>query len=123
MANCILKSREKRKHRVRFKLRQNNKSGRVRLSVFRSNNHFYAQIIDDVQGCTLASASTNEEAFRVLKIKSNNKEAAQKIGELISDRAKKAGIGKAVFDKGAYSYHGGKVTAFAEVCRHNDIID
>ena len=123
MASHVVQNREKRKQRVRFKLRKNNKSERVRLSVFRSNNHFYAQIIDDVQGFTLASASTNEAAFRSLKIKTNNKEAAQKVAEFLSERAKKAGVEKAIFDKGAYSYHGGKVSAFAEVCRQRQIID
>ena len=123
MSIDLVKSREKRKCRVRLKLRKNNKSMRVRLSVFRSNNHFYAQIIDDAVGCTLVAASTNEPVFRVLKMKSNNIEAAKKVAEFISERAKKVGVSKAIFDKGSYSYHGGKLSAFADICRQQNIID
>jgi len=123
MSIDLVKSREKRKCRVRLKLRRNNKSLRVRLSVFRSNNHFYAQIIDDALGNTLVAASTNEPLFRALKIKTNNIEAAKKVAEFIAERAQKAGVGKAIFDKGAYSYHGGKLSAFADVCRQQNIID
>ncbi len=118
----LVKSREKRKIRVRLKLRKNNKSSRLRLSVFRSNNHFYAQIIDDAQGFTLAAASTNEPAFRGVLKKTNDIEAAKKVADLLSERAIAVGIKKVMFDKGAYTYHG-KVAAFAETCRQREILD
>jgi len=122
MAMNLVESRDKRKKRVRFKLRKHNNSQRVRLSVFRSNNHFYAQIIDDFNGCTLAAASTNEPEFRKLNTKTNDIAAAKKVADILSARAKKASIGKAIFDKGAYAYHG-KVAAFAAVCREQEILD
>ncbi len=103
------KARLKRHFRIRSKI-----SGTPevpRLNVFRSNKAIYVQIIDDVNQKTLVSASSKE-----LNLKSNNIEAATKVGELIGKKAKDAKITEVVFDRGGYVYHG-KVKALAEAAR------
>ena len=74
-----------------------------RLAVYRSNMYIYAQVIDDVKGVTLCAASSNEKGFEGI---GSNKEAAKKVGLMIAERAKKAGIVDVVFDRGGYIYHG-----------------
>ena len=86
---------------------------RPRLNVFRSNANMYAQIIDDVNGVTLAAASTLEKDFEGA---AGNKEAARKIGQLVAERAKAKGIEEVVFDRGGYVYHG-RVAELAEGAR------
>ena len=104
----------RRSERVRIAIRKN--SLRPRLHVFRSQNHIYAQIIDDVQGTTLAAASTVQ-----LKLKNGaNIEAAKEIGKLIAQAAKKAEVTQVVFDKGGYKYHG-RVKALADAARENGL--
>ena len=100
------------KHR-RLRNRFSGTAERPRLAVFRSNNHMYAQIIDDVKGCTLVSASSLEKGFEG---RGNNCEAAAKVGEAIAQRAKDKGIATVVFDRGGYLYHG-RVKALAEGAR------
>jgi len=104
-----------RKVRVRkvLKLREN---GRPRLSVFRSSKNIYAQIIDDVKGHTLATASTLEEGFISTKKTGADKAAATEIGKLVAERAVKAGVSEVVFDRGSYIYHG-RVKALADAAR------
>ena len=92
----------RRQNRTRYKLKK--VSDRKRLSVFKSNNHIYAQIINDEKGITLASASSMEKNFRAKK--NTNKELAEKIGIEIAKRSIKNGIKDVVFDKGKYKYHG-----------------
>ena len=108
------KTRQKRHRRVR-----NNISGtaeRPRLNVFRSNKIIYAQIIDDVAGVTLASASTLDK-----EISGGTKtEAAQAVGKLVAERAAEKGIKVVVFDRGGYLYHG-RVQALAEAARENGL--
>ncbi len=108
------KTRQKRHRRVR-----NNISGtaeRPRLNVFRSNKNIYAQIIDDVAGVTLASASTLDK-----EISGGTKtEAAQAVGKLVAERATEKGIKVVVFDRGGYLYHG-RVQALAEAARENGL--
>lgn len=104
------KARLKRRKRVRAKI-----SGTAqcpRLSVYRSLNHIYAQLIDDVNGVTLASAATVEKEFE----NGGNVEAAKKVGELLGKRATEKGIETCVFDRGGYIYHG-RVEALAEGAR------
>ena len=93
---------DKRTKRVRFKLKK--VSNRKRLSVFRSNKHLYAQIIDDSIGKTLASASTNEKNINADK--KDNKSLAEIIGKNIAQRSLEKGIKEVAFDKGKYKYHG-----------------
>ena len=92
----------RRQNRTRFKLKK--VSDRRRLSVFKSNNHIYAQIINDEVGITLASASSMEKNIRAEK--NTNKELAEKIGMEIAKRAIKNGVKDVFFDKGKYKYHG-----------------
>ena len=103
-----------RSRRVRYQVRLRAK-GRPRLSVFRSDRHIYAQIIDDSCGKTLCSASTMDKSFRGVGSTSNC-EAASKVGAMLAAKAKDAGIKAVVFDRGGYSYHG-RVKALADGAR------
>jgi large subunit ribosomal protein L18 len=87
---------------------------RPRLAVFRSLNHIYAQVIDDVSGTTLATASTAEKALGLKT--GGNVEAAKTVGKAISERAQAAGISNVVFDRGGYLYHG-RVKALIDATR------
>ena len=94
--------KDKRTKRIRFKLKKVSK--RNRLSVFRSNNHLYAQVIDDVAGFTLASASSLEK--NINKKESDRKKIAELVGKEIAKRSISKGINDVAFDKGKYKYHG-----------------
>ena len=110
---------KRRKQRTRFKLAQVTKE-RPRLSVFRSNQHIYAQIIDDKARHTLVAASTVDKDLKgKLKAKSNVA-AAEEVGKLVAERAVKAGIKKVVFDRGGYIYHG-RVKALADAARNSGL--
>ncbi len=89
---------------------------RPRLSVYRSNTHMYAQIIDDPKGHTLAAASTNEKDVKAALKNTDDTEAAAYVGKLIGERAVKKGIKTVVFDRGGFVYHG-KVQALADAAR------
>lgn len=89
---------------------------RPRLAVFRSNNHMYAQIIDDLAGTTLVAASTTEKEVKAELKKTNDVEAASYVGTVIAKRALEKGITTVVFDRGGYLYHG-KVQALADAAR------
>lgn len=91
-------------------------NGRPRLSVHRSGKNIYAQIIDDQNGVTLASASTLEKDLRGNLKSGSNIEAASAVGKLVAERASKQGISSVVFDRGGYIYHG-RVRALAEAAR------
>ncbi|MCP3881613.1 MAG: 50S ribosomal protein L18, partial [Sulfitobacter sp.] len=113
MANSKRQLFLKRRLRVRNKLRRVN-AGRLRLSVHRSNKNISAQLIDDVNGVTLASASSMEKDLGV--VGKNNIEAATKVGSAIAERAKKAGVSEAYFDRGGFLFHG-KIKALADAAR------
>ena len=103
------------KHR-RMRNRFSGTPERQRLAVFRSNNHIYAQIIDDTVGKTLAAASTLEKDVKAELEKTNNVDAAAYLGTVIAKRALEKGITEVVFDRGGYIYQG-KVAALAEAAR------
>jgi large subunit ribosomal protein L18 len=107
----------KRRLRVRNKLRKVN-AGRVRLSVHRSNKNISVQLIDDVAGKTLAAASSMEAGLGV--VGKNNVEAAAKVGAAIAERAAKAGVTEAYFDRGGFLFHG-KVKALADAAREGGL--
>lgn len=107
----------KRRQRVRNKLRKT-AAGRVRLSVHRSNKNISVQLIDDVNGVTLASASSMEKDLGV--VGKNNVEAATKIGAAIAERAKKAKVSECYFDRGGFLFHG-KVKALADAAREGGL--
>lgn len=110
--------REKRHRRVRAKV--HGTTARPRLNVFRSVQHIYAQIIDDDQGRTLASASTVESGFRASGKSGGNGDAAATVGAAIAERAKASGIDTVVFDRGGYLYHG-RVKRLAEAAREGGL--
>ena len=117
MANSKRQLFLKRRLRVRNKLRRVN-AGRLRLSVHRSNKNISVQLIDDVNGVTLASASSLEKGLGV--VGKNNIEAASKVGTAIADRAIKAGVTEAYFDRGGFLFHG-KVKALADAAREGGL--
>lgn len=108
------KARLKRHLRVRKKI--NGTTERPRLNIFRSAKHMYAQIIDDINGVTIASASTQDKELKSDLTNGGNVEAARKVGELVAKRAKAKGIDKVVFDRGGYLYHG-RIQALADAAR------
>ena len=105
--------REKRRKRVRRKIAGT--AGRPRLSVYRSNVHIYAQLIDDDAQATLAAADSREVGEA-----ENRKDAARKVGELIASKASEAGIETAVFDRGGNKYHG-RIAALAKGAREGGL--
>lgn len=115
-----LKGSQRRKFSTRNKLRSVNinqnavREVRPRLSVHRTNKQIYAQVIDDVKGVTLAAASSLDKDAGLKN--GGNKDAAAKVGKLVAERAKKAGVKQVQFDRGAFVYHG-RVKALAEGAR------
>ena len=107
----------KRRMRVRNKLKAM-AHGRLRLSVHRSSKNISVQLIDDVKGVTLASASTLEKELGF--VGKNNVEAAAKVGALIAERAKKAGFEECFFDRGGFLFHG-KIKALADAAREGGL--
>ena len=103
------------KHR-RLRNRFSGTAERPRLAVFRSNNHMYAQIIDDTVGNTLVSASTLEKEIKAELEKTNNVDAAAYLGKVIAEKALEKGIKEVVFDRGGFIYQG-KVKALADAAR------
>ena len=108
---------KRRSSRVRYKIRQS--GGRLRLSVFRSLRHIYAQIIDDTNGVTLVSASTLSPELKDL-LATGNTAAAEKVGELIAKKAKDRDIEMVTFDRGSKLYHG-RIKALADSARANGL--
>ncbi len=108
--------RKKRHARVRTKI--NGTAERPRLNVYRSNKHIYAQLIDDVNGVTIASASTMDKEFSADS--SSNADAASKVGELIAKKGLEKNLKAVVFDRGGYLYHG-RVKALADAARENGL--
>ncbi|WP_053001277.1 50S ribosomal protein L18 [Kosmotoga pacifica] len=106
--------RRKRHLRVRAKI--NGTPERPRLAVYRSEKHIYAQIIDDVAGRTLVSASTIDKELKGKLQKTWNKEAAAEVGKLIAKRALEKGIATVVFDRGGFKFHG-RVKSLADAAR------
>ena len=117
MANSKRQMFLKRRLRVRNKLRKIN-SGRVRLSVHRSNKNISAQLIDDVQGRTLAAASSLEKDIGM--VGKNNVVAAAKGGLILAERAKAAGVENCYFDRGGFLFHGG-IKALADAAREGGL--
>ncbi|MCI7789843.1 MAG: 50S ribosomal protein L18 [Lachnospiraceae bacterium] len=111
--------REKKHMRLRNRL--SGTAERPRLAVFRSNNHMYAQIIDDTVGNTLVSASTLEKEIKAELEKTNDVDAAAYVGKIVAKRAMDKGITEVVFDRGGFLYHG-KIKALAEAAREAGLV-
>jgi large subunit ribosomal protein L18 len=105
----------RRARRMRYRINQT-AHGRPRLSIFRSSQHIYAQVINDADGKTLAAASTLDKGVKADGKTGANVAAATTVGKLIAERAKAAGVTKVVFDRGGYRYHG-RVRALADAAR------
>lgn len=117
------KNSARQKRHTRVRKRVNGTMERPRLNIYRSSNNIYAQVIDDLAGRTLASASSLDTSLRGDKSSRSiggNVEAAKKVGQLVADRAKAAGVTKVVFDRGGYLYHG-RVQALADAARENGL--
>ena len=113
-----LTARKKRIKRIRKKIFGT--AQKPRMCVFRSNRHIYAQIVDDTNHATLVTMSTKDKEFDVTDLKDKCAEA-KKVGELIAQKAKNAGISQVVFDRGGYLYHG-RVKALSEGAREGGLI-
>ena len=109
----------RRQMRVRSRIARTS-SGRLRLSVFRSSKHIYAQVIDDAHGRTLAAASSLDKGLRESLKGGTDKAAAAAVGKLIAERAKAAGVTAVVFDRGGYLFHG-RVKALADAAREGGL--
>ena len=111
-------NKNENRHKVHRRIRRriSGSSDRPRMCVFRSLKHFYAQIIDDVEGRVIVSASTNDKSLRSQMVKGGNIAAAKEIGKIMAERAQTEGIKLVVMDRGGYLYHG-RVQAFAEATR------
>ena len=110
---------QRRRQRVRYKLRLAAK-GRLRLSVFRSSRHIYAQVIDDADGRTLAAASSLDAGLKGELKTGADRAAASAVGKLLAERAKAAGVEHVVFDRGGYLFHG-RVKALADAAREGGL--
>lgn len=111
-------ARQKRKKRIASKVKGTAK--RPRLSVFRSHNNMFSQLVDDVQQKTILSASTLDKNIKGKSKNSANIEAAKAVGKLIAEKAVKKGIKEVVFDRSGYLYHG-RVKALAEAAREGGL--
>ena len=109
------------KKHMRIRNRLSGTAERPRLAVFRSNNHMYAQIIDDTVGNTLVAASTVEKEVKAELKKTNDVEAAAYLGKVVAKRAMDKGITEVVFDRGGFLYHG-KIAALAEAAREAGLV-
>jgi large subunit ribosomal protein L18 len=112
----ISKDKVRRRIHQRLRQRMQGSAERPRLNVYRSLNHIYAQVIDDVSGKTLAAASTTQGRSKGGKKTGGNVASAKEVGKTIAERAKQKGIKKVVFDRGGYLYHG-RIKALADAAR------
>ncbi|HTY42882.1 MAG TPA: 50S ribosomal protein L18 [Thermoanaerobaculia bacterium] len=115
-------ARTEARAKVRRRIRQTVRgiTERPRLAVYKSGRHIYAQVIDDAVGTTLAHASSLDAGLRKESVKGASRDAAGKVGILVAERARKAGVTKVVFDRGGYRYHG-RVKALADAARQGGL--
>ena len=115
-------ARTEARGRIRLRIRQKVRSSaaRPRLAVYKSGRHIYAQVIDDQKGATLAHASSLDAGLRKEARTGSSRDAAGKVGQLVAERAKKAGIQRVVFDRGGYRYHG-RIKALADAARQGGL--
>ena len=118
MSNIPLKVVQRNRRRRGARKRMLGVPDRPRLAVFRSNQHIYAQLIDDLSGRTLASASSNEKGSK--QSNGGNTDAAKQVGKAIAERASGAGVKAVVFDRGGFRYHG-RIKALADAAREGGL--
>ena len=114
MTQVASRGAARRKRHARIRLRMEGTEARPRLAVFRSLNHIYAQVVDDTSGRTLAAASSIEKELRGSAQPKTDE--ARVVGRLVAERAKAAGVGRVVFDRAGYQYHG-RIKALADAAR------
>lgn len=114
MNKQVNKDLRRARRRVGIRKRISGTGAQPRLSIYKSLNHMYAQVIDDLSGRTIAAASTAEKALKVEK--TGNAKAAEAVGTLIAERAKSKGVSAVVFDRSGFRYHG-RVKALADAAR------
>lgn len=114
MFKKINKNENRKARHLRVRKKINGTPARPRLNIYRSGNHIYAQIIDDLAGHTLVSASTLDKSLNLTS--TSNKEAAKHVGETVAKKALEKGIKEVVFDRGGYIYHG-RIKELAEAAR------
>jgi large subunit ribosomal protein L18 len=114
MTTVASRTSARAKRHERLRLRLSGTTSRPRLAVFRSLNHIYAQVIDDTNGHTLAAASSLETGLRGAD--GSKTDDAKRVGQLVAERAKAAGVGQVVFDRAGFKYHG-RVRSLAEAAR------
>ena len=120
MINKIDKNQERLRRHTRVRKKVSGTAETPRLSVYRSTNHIYAQLIDDVKGVTLCSASTMEKSLKAKAEKMTKTEAAKLVGKTVAERAVKAGVKEVVFDRGGYLYTG-RIQALADGAREGGL--
>lgn len=118
MDKQVQKSRRITRRRIGIRKRVIGTPERPRLAVYRSLSHIYAQVIDDLAGKTLASASTRDKGVKLSS--TGNADAAKAVGQALAERAKGAGVTKVVFDRGGFRYHG-RVKALADAAREGGL--
>jgi large subunit ribosomal protein L18 len=113
----------KRRDRIRSRIQRTAAQGKIRarLTIHRSSQHIYAQVIDDVKGVTLTHASTLDKELKEKLKSSANRDAATEVGKLVAQRAVKAGVKEVVFDRSGYLYHG-RVKALADGAREGGLL-
>lgn len=114
------KTMRRTRRRIGIRKRIIGTAEKPRLSVYRSLNHIYAQVIDDIAGRTLASAGTRDKDITALKSGGGNAAAAALVGKKIAEKAKAAGVSKVAFDRGGFKYHG-RVKALADAAREGGL--
>ena len=120
MFKSINKKENLRKRHQRVRLKVSGTSECPRIAVYRSTKHIYAQVIDDVKGVTIASASSVDKELKEKLSHGGNIDAARVVGELLAQRAVKAGVKDCVFDRGGFLYHG-RVAALADAAREGGL--
>ena len=120
MLQLLSKDSARRRVHARIRKRLSGRTELPRLSVFRSINHIYAQIVDDMRGQTLVSASTRDKEVRTTLKSAGNVAAAKVVGRALAKRANAAGISRVVFDRAGYAYHG-RVKALADAARETGL--
>ncbi|MBN2852442.1 MAG: 50S ribosomal protein L18 [Clostridia bacterium] len=121
MINKADKNKIRVKKHLRIRKNINGTSLKPRLNVYKSGKHIYAQVIDDINGVTMVSASTLESALKGKLKNGGNIEAAKAVGKLVAERAVEKGITAVVFDRGGYLYHG-KIKELADSARANGLV-
>ena len=116
----MIKSKKDKRQKVRFKIRKRivGSADQPRLAIFRSNKEIYAQLIDDASSTTLAAASSRENTAKDAKL--TKVDQAKSVGKMIAERAKKAGVGAVVFDRGGFLYHG-RIKSLADAARESGL--